>query len=1236
MSLQEVENAIRVMNQAAFQELGDLFMISKNRDYSAFVCTGSQYGKQKTTKGTPDTFILTHDGKYIMVEYSTNETQKEKKLIEDFEKCLTEKGIEKSKLNSIILFANYKLNKEEVIAIQKYAEETHTPYQIYDGGCLARELYVNHKDLVFRCLGIHVDTGQIVSVDSFVQEYDNAAGAIAAPLSNTFLYREQEIRDIKKELEEKDFILLHGAPGVGKTKLAIQAISEYCKDNLEFHVFCISYKGGELLTDLTCNIDLNEDNIVFVDDINRISSFNSIVGFYSSIRKGKLKIVMTVRDYALEQARSMCYPHDCFELQVNPMSSEQISEIVRLGFKIENKNYLDKISIISKGNPRIAMMAGKLAIEKQNLQSLNDVSSLFDAYYGNIIDCIQYEDKKALKKCAGIIAFFSPLKYEGNEEFEMIINSFGISQSEFTECIDILNRHEIVDLPQNTYAKISEQNLCMYMFYLAFIKEKVLSLETLFKYFYAARYQRFKDCIIPVNNTYGPENIEKAVFPDLLSYYNSVQDPKTRFLLLSDFWLYLMDETLAYISESIYSMPSCSTQEFSFEKDESHFILNTNADILDLSSKLFIFVGKELRSAIELAFEYVRREPSSAPNLVRHINEQFMYRHNDTDFSHYRQSELLCYVIEQVEKGDALCQQIMWYIAKLFLAFSTNYSGPAIERNSYSLYQYPVPALKSILKIRERVWSAIENNYSSDRFAWLLKNYTLSSWGRDNKLPKYDIPYILEIIKKHLSSKSFEDCLCVQKYIRWAKRNGMSKRDYDFYYMKYRCREYRFYVLLTWDRLRDKDQCDYKDINAYQKYKQLELKKNFVYRTKQSYDLFLAKYASLANNKSVEDIHSIKNSLNYIVSLAFESNFDLGCYFLKKIIKYNFQDCRPIALFANHLNSAIKAKRILAIIQSADFDMKSEWIIKYFEFVPVAFLTKEDLAILLDAISGCSTGTTIILSNLKKLRDIDSCFINDILIHVLSLNKKGKGIQLYNHDSELIFDACSSTVVIQDTYLQQVKLNKYFDYELKGLLLILQNNPHFLVDYIKSVADDKKEPDSNLSHIWKVEGIEQAVEEVLKYFRSDSKYRIYREDKWENALFMNIKNGTGPKKARTFLRNQFKKGLGDEQYVEQIVLITRGIFNDLYNLFISDYIDYIEAPDDFFHIDWLNLRSGISFYGENTTFGDIEAAKWSSLLSCLEGITNPKVYTIKSKIRRYVISYQKDAEDERARRQLWR
>jgi hypothetical protein len=336
----------------------------------------------------------------------------------------------------------------------------------------------------------------------------------------------------------------------------------------------------------------------------------------------------------------------------------------------------------------------------------------------------------------------------------------------------------------------------------------------------------------------------------------------------------------------------------------------------------------------------------------------------------------------------------------------------------------------------------------------------------------------------------------------------------------------------------------------------------------------------------------------------------------------------------NHLNSAPKAKSILDIIQSADFDMKSEWIIKYFEFVPVAFLTKDDLTILLDAISGCSIGNTINLSNLNKLRELDSSIMDNILIQIHSQNENGKRIILSDHNPEFIYNACSSKKVIQDTYLQQVKLNKYFDYELKGLLLLLHNNPHFLVDYIKSVADENTEPDPELPLIWEIEEIEPAVEEILKYFRFNSKYRFYREDKWENALFLNIKKGSEADKAQIFLKNQFKKGLGDERYIEQIVLITRGIFNDLYNLFISDYIDYIKAPDDFFHIDWVNLRSGI-IYGENTTSGDIEAARWSSLLLCLESITNQKVYAIRSRIKRYIVSCQKQADNERTRKQLY-
>lgn len=56
--LQTIENALASINETVFQELCDSFLILKNENYRAFSRVGSQSGKQKTIKGTPDTFLL--------------------------------------------------------------------------------------------------------------------------------------------------------------------------------------------------------------------------------------------------------------------------------------------------------------------------------------------------------------------------------------------------------------------------------------------------------------------------------------------------------------------------------------------------------------------------------------------------------------------------------------------------------------------------------------------------------------------------------------------------------------------------------------------------------------------------------------------------------------------------------------------------------------------------------------------------------------------------------------------------------------------------------------------------------------------------------------------------------------------------------------------------------------------------------------------------------------------------
>ncbi|MCT4571974.1 ATP-binding protein [Bacillus thuringiensis] len=90
-------------------------------------------------------------------------------------------------------------------------------------------------------MGLPLDTGQIVSIGRFIEEYNRASNRISTPLDNKFLHRENEVSALKNALADLDFIILTGAPGVGKTKLAIETIKEFVKENKTFNAFCVSH-----------------------------------------------------------------------------------------------------------------------------------------------------------------------------------------------------------------------------------------------------------------------------------------------------------------------------------------------------------------------------------------------------------------------------------------------------------------------------------------------------------------------------------------------------------------------------------------------------------------------------------------------------------------------------------------------------------------------------------------------------------------------------------------------------------------------------------------------------------------------------------------------------------------------------------------------------------------------------------------------------------------------------------
>ena len=92
--LQEIETALLSINEAVFQNLCDAFLFQSENDFTEIHRVGSQTGKQKTTKGTPDSYFTRSDGKYVFIEYTTKNKNDNKKaflekLENDLKKCLT-------------------------------------------------------------------------------------------------------------------------------------------------------------------------------------------------------------------------------------------------------------------------------------------------------------------------------------------------------------------------------------------------------------------------------------------------------------------------------------------------------------------------------------------------------------------------------------------------------------------------------------------------------------------------------------------------------------------------------------------------------------------------------------------------------------------------------------------------------------------------------------------------------------------------------------------------------------------------------------------------------------------------------------------------------------------------------------------------------------------------------------------------------------------------------------------
>ncbi|SIQ62657.1 nSTAND3 domain-containing NTPase [Maribacter ulvicola] len=1231
--LSTIKERLKNFNETEFQELCDCFLSLRNRGYKAYSRTGAHDIKQKTTRGTPDSFIQMPNGLYLFVESTTTEHKGRSllnKLKKDISGCLDvdKTGIPINKIQEIILCYNSNLKVVEIEEVNKEAVEIlGTVPMHYSLDTLATEIFFHHKNLAKDYLGIPLDTGQIVSLEKFVEEYDKGKQKLATPLAGIFLHRNEELKDIKSKLADNDILIISGPAGVGKTKLALKSINKFIESYLDYNGFAISPKGADLIGDLGAYFEGDDNNILLVDDVNRVDKFEQILGFYRSLDNGKLKLVLTVRDYALDNVREWMSEYKNSIVEISGFNFEEIKAIIeQKPFEVRHGKYQLKIYDIAKGNARLAVMMAIIARETNKLESLNNVADLFEKYFETFVsDEDAFKDKRILK-ALGIISFFYTLPYDDNELLNSVVSSFSISSDELREAFDKLHSLDLVELNYE-HVRIGEQNLSTYFFCKVFIKDKLLSFAQLWNNYFEQLEYRFKDTVYPMYQNFGKEVIIKEIKPTLTSYWSTIKsDEEKAFRFYNFSWEFLPDECIIYLEERISLLDTETTDKLKTEYETNDFAsTNKREKHLVLLSNFFknpmFFLD-----ALELSFQFVKKKQKHLSQLIYHIDQNIYFLDEDYINHFERYAILIDYLIEESGQGRQEALSFFAISNQLLKRLRWSYMSKKESKKDDS-------NIASVKLSRGKILYALcnlYNEYPNEVFEVML-NFSMTH-EKDSKYTfAFDLDYLIPWIDSNLNNKSFHHCYYVLEMIRSSRKVKYSFPDLKRLKSTFRHPTYSLFELVNWDRRRGKEEYDFENYREFDELKKSDIAKKLKFKRKRDVNQFISKYREILEWNQIK-IYSQFNVCEAIIKANLKNDSEIGFTTFIAFVKlqddgrFNSDLSIPYNVIDNLTANPELAERFWKVIKTRK--LHERWKLEVLTSLPEASIIKKHITRLYKALNTINANFGIQFQRLKKYEKLDAeVLIKVFQIVVRRIDDDNMKIWLREEFFIKVVSLVEDTELLKKAYIQQDELDHHFDYGGKCFLAVLQKDNRFFLEFLKVIiekdtlkrARDHKE----FSIVWELSNAEEILDEVMEYMANNLDYYFISEH-FANAFFQSLNSNS--ERADKYLLSLIARNSEQAQMIRIVFDIIHTNRKSLFEQAFQFYVLKNQDLECFKKVEWTDNQ--VVYHG-NAIIGAIRAAKWEKLLRLVE---NMKLNTKTRAIRNH-IKTRRDNELEYAERE---
>ena len=1154
-----IQSTIMQLEGGAFQKLFDEYLYKKYK-FKNIQTLGVQTGTNKPTKGIPDSYVLTGDGKYILINYGTVSSQPAEKIREDIVSCFDKAklSLPKNKIKKIICgHCSTNIHIEQFSSIMEVVEGVEV--ELIGIDTLSHDLALIYPHIAKDELGVPIDTNQFFDVEDFVKAYD--ANGINAPIDCEFLHRVSEISETCNSINNNRVTILTGPSGIGKTRLALEVCRKQDED--EVKVYCIKSNGNLLYEDIKYYISDPGKYLIFFDDANMVASLDNVLNTILTLSKDyEVKVLITVRDYARDRViHSVLKYSKPSIIEIGCFKDDEIKDILKNDLGISNSDYLKKITAIANGNIRLAFLAGIRAID-DGYQAIRNAEDIFKNYYGRIID-----DAKLTKDDIMMLFFIAvagPVKGVENQLFNALKKLYGNEIIE-KDIVENLYSLELVDWFKNEITKISDQSLCNYIMYYVLFEKKWISVESLI----SIGFPHYRNKVIYVLNTlmeiFDSEELSKYVENSIISAWENAPTEQAMEYLES-FYRVDPDKALFIIKKHI-------EQENTVAFDLRSYDINSKKNYHNISTKEIEILGgykytDNFDDAIDLLMLYFSKRPDLIMDFYFVLSERLLYDEYSWKNKYSHEVRLLDKLWCVTEEGANYNNSIL-YLQISEYALKTEISFTEAVRNSRSVnfVRMTLGFTEEIATIRTRIWKNLAILRKNEEYRNLVNSIleVVHFNGVNEEDSKKYLQSDFDVIYENVIDKDkpdFFDAKIVAKYKEVAEQIGVTIDDR--YLLSKSNPEFKIYKMLT---------CEHVIGRTIKEDKKIQ--KNFISKEISSYTLadYRRLFASchfLEKTVNERDLWSLNAGLDCIFEVL-EDNSDLYIDIITEYLDENtplkISGYRQIKYLLDHIGY----EATLDLVSGKVFDKKDNWLSIIWECLPEESINEKVVNdykefVLNNLVERSPIVPKVHVINRYGERDQElKAKVIEAILDRPKLSTAFLGYAYYNDDVEAILHFFKDDLdALVSIYMSAIEDSNHVDYGGKLFIKIFEQRPTIwneYVDWVKNNIHRDGYEQEIFELIWTVEKWRECVDYAYTVLVDDD--MGFLTEKSARLLFAKSQDGDVLERKKWWLFDKLHERSMDVEKCRKLIDVVVTVLPDWKLEYILEFLKENKKLEDF-------------------------------------------------------------------------